>query len=543
MATSGQPRPRLIERLLDPSAYPHPTAGIRLIETHISWVILTGPFAYKVKKPVTLGFVDYSTLDLRRRSCEGEVRVSGRFAPGLYVAAVPITGTAGRPQVGGTGAPIEWAVKLVQFDEADRLDARFEAERLTAADCRSLGEAIAAVEERLAVARSGVPWGSADSVLAAAAVNFAAIRAHLPEASARADSLEGWLRERLTAATPLLSRRQAAGRVRECHGDLHLANIVLHEGRMTPFDAIEFSDNLRWIDVANDVAFLSMDLESRGRPDLAAQVVSSWVEATNDHDALPLLPAYEAYRAVVRASIAAIRAGQGCADSRAEAIRYLDLAERLTWPRQTVMVATCGVSGSGKSTVAAELVGALPAVRIRSDVERKRLAGMRPTDRPGSAGAASAIYAVDHTRRVYERLAVLAGSILDGGSSVVVDAACTRRWQRDLLAEVARGRGVPLVWLACAAPADTVQERVARRMACGGDPSDATADVVRAQVASFEPIGEDEVDGRVAVVRASDDPVAAAALVVATLRHETSPERQRGDARSYDGRACGGRRA
>jgi len=523
MATPPPPRPLLVERLLDPAVYPHPTAAIRLVETHISWVILTGPFAYKIKKPVTLGFVDYGTLDLRRRSCEGEVRVSGRFAPELYVATVPITGTPEQPRMGGDGAPLDWAVKLVQFDEADRLDARFDAGLLTAADCRGLGAAIAGVEERLPVAACDTPWGTGESVLAAVAVNLAAIRGHLPSAAARADAIEGWLRERLASHGGLLAARKAAGRVRECHGDLHLANLVLHDGRMTAFDAIEFSDNLRWIDVANDVAFLSMDLKSRGRPDLAAQVVSSWAEAADDHGALAVMPVYEAYRAVVRASIAAIRAGQGCGPSRAEAMRYLDLAERLARRRHPVMVVTCGVSGSGKSTVAAVLVGRLPAVRIRSDVERKRLAGMRPADRPGDAAAVAALYDDATTRRVYERLATLAGTLLDAAVSVVVDAACTRRWQRDTLAAVARARGVPLVWLAFEPAADAAVATVEARVARGGDPSDATADVVRRQVAAFERIEEDEALGAASVVRATAvpaaDPAAVADLVVRARDH------------------------
>jgi len=518
MATQGPHPPTLIGRLLEPSAYPHPTAAIRLIETHISWVILTGPFAYKLKKPVTLGFVDYSTLALRRRSCEGEVRVSGRFAPGIYLGAVPVTGSAEQPHVGGDGEPIEWAVKLVQFDEADRLDARFEAGLLTATDCRILGEAIATIEERLPAARPGDRWGSAEAVLEAAAVNVAAIREHLPEASGRVDALERWLKERLEALTPLLRERQAAGRIRECHGDLHLANIVLHEGSMTPFDAIEFSDNLRWIDVANDVAFLSMDLEARGRPDLAAQVVSSWVEAANDHGALALMPAYEAYRAIVRASIAAIRAGQGCAASRDEALRYLGLAERLTVRGRPVLIATSGVSGSGKSTVAADLVGMVPGVRIRSDVERKRLAGLRAVDRPEDEAATAAIYSDTSTRRVYHRLADLAGVVLDAGATAIVDAACTRRWQRDVLAAVARARGVPLIWIAFDLPEGAALARVEARRIRGGDPSDATAGVVRAQVAAFEPIGDDETRGRRAVVRASAaDAEAGPAAVVARV--------------------------
>jgi len=501
MMTPPSPRPILIERLLDPAAYSHPTSGIRLVETHISWVILTGPFAYKLKKPVSFGFVDYSSLELRRRSCDREVRVSGRFAPELYLATVPITGSTDAPRVGGDGEPIEWAVKLVQFDEDDRLDARFQAGRLSVPDCRALGEAIAAVEDRLPVARLGDPWGTTDSVLAAAAVNLTAIRTQLPEAANRADRLEEWLQSRLRATSPMLAVRQAAGRVRECHGDRHLANIVLHDGRMTPFDAIEFSDNLRWIDVANDVAFLTMDLKSRGRSDLAAEVLSSWVEAADDHQSLAVMPVYEAYRAVVRASIAAIRAVQGDAASRAEAFRYLDLAERLAVRQRPVMVAFSGASGCGKSSVAAELVGPLGAVRVRSDIERKRLAGMRPTERPADEAATAAVYSEAVTRQVYERLAALAGTVLDAGCSVVVDAACTKRWQRDLLAGAAGDRGASIIWVAFDLPVRELVARVTRRQARGDDPSDASAEIVMRQVADFEPLTGGEVRGNDTLVR------------------------------------------
>jgi len=266
-----------------------------------------------------------------------------------------------------------------------------------------------------------------------------------------------------------------------------------------------------------------MDLQSRGRHDLAAQVVSSWVEAADDHGALAVMPIYEAYRAVVRASIAAIRAGQGCEPSRAEALRYLDLAARLARRGQPAMVVTCGVSGSGKSTVAAELVGRMPAVRIRSDVERKRLAGMRPVERPAGDQAAAALYDEAMTRRVYERLASLAGTVLEAAAGVVIDAACTRRWQRDTLAAVARARGVPLVWLAFEPAVDTATMMVQARADRGGDPSDATADVVRLQVAAFEPIEEDESRAASAVVRVAAvpaaGPVSVADVVVRALDH------------------------
>jgi uncharacterized protein len=510
-------RPALVEGLLDPAAYPHPTGPIRLVETHISWVFLTGPFVYKVKKPRDLGFLDYTTLDRRRHFCGEEVRISGRFAPSIYKGAVPITGTPERPRIGGDGEPIEWAVQLVQFDEADRLDNRFAAGRLSAADCRALGAAIAEVEERLPVADAASGWGTAESIRSAVAVNFAALRERRPDVVTRVDALEAWLTERLASAAATIGQRIAAGRVRECHGDLHLANLVLHDGVMTAFDAIEFSPGLRWIDVANDVAFLAMDLESRSRPDLAAHVVSAWAEAADDHAAVAVLPMYEVYRAVVRASVAALRDGDSAA--RAETDRYLDLAERLTRPVPPALVCTCGPSGSGKSTVAADVTGALHAIRIRSDVERKRLAGMAATDRPTDVAATAALYDDALTRRVYDRLADLARTVLAAGARVVVDATCTRRWQRDALAAVARDAAAPLVWIDFDVPERELVGRVTARAAAGTDASDASAEIVRRQLADREPIGEDEIGGRVTRLRVAEgaEPHAVAAAVAAAI--------------------------
>jgi aminoglycoside phosphotransferase family enzyme/predicted kinase len=516
---------RFVEAMHDPAAYPHPVAAIRLIETHISWVFLTGSSVYKVKKPVSFGFVDFHTLERRRHFCHEEIRASGRFAPALYLAAVPITGTPDRPRVDGAGEPFEWAVRLAQFDERERLDARFAAGRLGAGDCERLGAEIAAIHARLAVAPPDAPWGTADIIGGAATLNLGQIRACRPDAAARADRLGGWLTGRLETLRPTIAARRASGRVRECHGDLHLANIVFHDGRMTPFDAIEFNEALRWIDVANDVAFLTMDLAARGRPDLAAHVTSSWIEVGDDHAAMAVLPAYEAYRAIVRAAVAALRGGQTddhavAVAARDETDRYLALAERLATARRPWLLATCGVSGSGKTTLSAALVGACSAVRIRSDVERKRLTGMGQTDRPADAAAARALYGTAMTRRVYERLASLAGTILAAGGRVVVDATCNLRSQREVVARAARAAGAGLVWLDLETPADTLFARVAARAADGHDASDASLAVVREQLAGREPLTDDEAAAQGATVvriRPEDTPAAVVARVTARL--------------------------
>lgn len=520
-----------LSRLLDPAAYPHPTRGIHLIETHISWVILTGDYVYKVKKPCNLGFLDFSTLEKRHACCLEEVRLSGRFAPELYLGVVPITGSPAAPRIDGPGAAFEWAVKLRQFDEDCRLDRLFADHRLAADDCGRLGAEIAAVQTRLAVASASSPWGTPQAVDNAVSLNLAQLRAARPDTAALDQRLEDWLAARLAAVGPAIERRRVAGRIRECHGDLHLANLVLHAGRMMAFDAIEFSESLRWIDVASDIAFLAMDLHSRGRPDLAAQAVSGWIEAADDHDAAGVLPIYKVYRAIVRAAVAAIRFAQAAGDpaaqqaARAETDRYLALAERLTQPRRPVLYATSGISGSGKTTVAAAIVGGCEAVRLRSDVERKRLAGMAGIDRPHDAAHAQAIYAPATTKRVYDRLAALSHTLLAAGSSVVVDAAANLRSQRNTIAAVARAADVPLVWLDFDLPAEAVIARVAARQAAGTDASDATAEVVRAQLASREPITAAELAATGASTRHVT--ITAADLIdptfVSRLPHDASP--------------------
>ena len=519
-------RSALIEKLLEPAAYPHPVGPIKLVETHISWVFLTGPFAYKVKKPCKLEFLDFSTLDRRRHFCAEELRLNRRFAPELYLAAVPITGSPQAPHVDGAGEPIEWAVKLAQFDEADRLDARFEAGRIDAAACRELGVAIATVQAAQAVAAPASGHGSPDRLRAVFRMNLDEIRRHRPDAAPRADAIQRWLEARLARDYAHFEARVGSGRIRECHGDLHLANLVLLDGRPVAFDSIEFNPDLRWIDVASDIAFLTMDLESRGRPDLAAQVTSAWMEAADDHSAAAVLPVHRVARAVVRGAVAAIRSAQGdcppevAAAARRESDRYLDLAERLGAPAPPLLLVTTGVSGAGKSTLAAECVGVFGAVRLRSDVERKRLFSLAATDRPGPATAD--LYGAAMTRRVYERLASLSHGLLEAGTSVVVDATCNARLQRDLLAAAARDSGTRLVWLDFELPADLLCARVAARARLGRDPSDATPETVLAQLASREKIEVDELvaaPGGVAPlhVRVGADDLAAPARFLAAL--------------------------
>ncbi len=490
----------LIARLLDPAAYPHPTADIRLIETHISWVFLTGEFVYKVKKPCNLGFLDYSTLENRQRCCAEEVRLSGRFAPELYLGVVPITGPPNAAIVGGPGTPIEWAVKVRQFDEDSQLDRLFDDQKLTAADCEQLGADIALLQRQLETVDRQAGSGSPDTFAATVALNISQLRAACPDVGPHADAVQAWIVTEVARLRDVIEARVAAGKVRHCHGDLHLANIVRHRGRMVAFDAIEFNESLRCIDVANDMAFLAMDLYARGRSDFAARLVNAWIESADDHSAAAVLPLFMVYRAVVRAAVAAIRHQQAithgdaaaAAAARTESNRYLAVAVDLTVARRPTMFVTTGVSGTGKTTLAARIVDATGAVRLRSDVERKRLASMSAIERPDDEYA-RVLYGEAMTETVYRRLATLATTILQAGTNVVVDATCNTREQRDLLATVAHDLDVPLRWLELDVPAEFVLARVAARQAAGTDASDASVDVVRSQLAKRQPILPEEL--------------------------------------------------
>jgi predicted kinase len=296
---------------------------------------------------------------------------------------------------------------------------------------------------------------------------------------------------------PLMRERREQGRIRECHGDLHCGNVVRWQGRLTPFDGIEFDPALRFIDVVNDIAFLAMDLAERGRADLRSVVLQAWIERLGDFAALPLLTYYEAYRALVRAKVAALRALQAEPAAAAHAAAITECARYLAWAaerirkREPILVITCGLSGSGKTWLARRLRERLRALHVRSDVERKRLAGLVPeadSRSPPDAG----IYTPDFTARTYDRLNEWAAAALTGGESIIVDAAFLRRDERVRLLSLAESHGAPACIVHCTAPVDILRERIAARHARRNDASEAGVDVLERQPCWWEDFGEHE---------------------------------------------------
>jgi aminoglycoside phosphotransferase family enzyme/predicted kinase len=490
----------LVEALQSPDCYPHPVDRVELLETHISWVLLAGDYAYKLKKPVDLGFVDFRSPEARRFYCREEIRLNRRTAPTLYLDVVPIAGRAHAPRVGGKGPVLEHAVRMRRFDQEALLDHIARQGWLSAAHIDALARSIARFHARLAGLPGKPGLGSSGRILAEALRNFAQMEAlGLPRVLAEPLApLRTWTAVEGQALAGWFDARERSGFVRECHGDLHLGNIALIDGAPVAFDGIEFNPGLRWIDMANDIAFTAMDLHAHALPALAHRLLNAWLETTGDYGALPGLRFYLVYRAMVRAKIAAIRASEpGIAPvdrerSLENCASFLRLATQLTRRAQPALLLMHGLSGSGKTTLAQTLLEALGAVRLRSDVERKRLHGLSPLDR-AQAEPGQGLYGPEPNRRTYERLAELAASVLDAGFPVIVDAAFLRAAERATFAALASTRRAPFAIVACVAPEAVLGERLAQRARTGADASDAGLAVLHAQIATHEPLAKREL--------------------------------------------------
>ncbi|KWT94086.1 MULTISPECIES: bifunctional aminoglycoside phosphotransferase/ATP-binding protein [unclassified Variovorax] len=481
--------------------------AVSLVETHISWVLLTSQLAYKLKKPVSLGFVDFSTLPLRKHFCEEEVRLNRRLAPSLYLGVVAVCGTTRAPRI-GEGDPIDFAVCMRRFPEDDLLQSLLEAGRLEDRHLEQFGQRLAAFHAQAQIAAPASEFGAPDQVGRPAVDALARLRTDA--GAQRTRSLQAWIFEQGKALRTAWFARQRNGAVRECHGDLHLANVVLIDDHLTAFDCIEFDPALRWIDVMSDVAFLTMDLQAHGRRDLAFRFLDAYLQHSGDYAGVPVLRFYEVYRALVRAWVARLRVHAGAGLGQTVEPDYLACATRLAQTSSTAprLMLTHGLSGSGKSTMAAALLAAAGAIRIRSDVERKRLFGLAAHQR--SVDQHAEIYTQDATQRTFARLAECARTALQAGYPVIVDAAFLRRDERLAFRALAAELRVPFSILRCRAGEAVLRRRVAARDAQGRDASEATLDVLERQLATQEPL--DPAECALTLDVATDAPVNLAVL-------------------------------
>lgn len=458
-----------------------------LVETHISWVLLGEEFAWKIKKPVRLSFLDFGDLAKRQHLCEEELRLNRRLAPSLYLDVVPIRGTPADPSLGaGAGPVIEYALRMKRFADGSLLSERLAAGQLAPAQLDRLAQHLAAFHRLAEPAPASSPYGAPTLIEEAVFRVLEGLSQH--GCASDCAVLQPWLNAKALQLRDVWLQRKAEGRVREGHGDLHLANVVVLGDDVTAFDCIEFDPALRSIDVLSDVAFLVMDLLAHDRSDLAFRFLNTYLDASGDQAGLPVLRYYLVYRALVRGLVGRLAVAQGKAPQGPD---YLALAKRLTAPDDARLLIMHGVSGSGKSVVAQQLLERAQAIRLRSDVERKRLFGLQALDHSSAHGQGQ-VYEAEATQRTYARLRELAGCALSAGYRVIVDATFLRAADRDDFHRLANELRVPFTILHCHAPPDTLRERVRQRRARGDDASEADLLVLERQLVVCEPLHAQE---------------------------------------------------
>lgn len=465
--------PEALASLLSPLAYPHPVRDIRLVETHVSWVLLTGELAYKIKRPVLLPFVDLRDPQRRAFFCEEELRLNRRFAPELYLDVCSVTADAGGARIGGSGEVVERAVRMHQFPSGQELDRLVAEGGIEPAALAAFGRSMAALHAGLPGADPRGAWTRPGRVEAAVRENFRQCREAAAARGLDLDGLAPLLEGRLAEAERWLADRLRDGFVRECHGDLHAGNVARLAGRLVPFDAMEFEPAFRWIDVAEEVGFLTGDLDARGAGAEAHAFLSGYLEHSGDYGACRLLPLYQAHACLVRAKVS------GLQEDQAALARYAAQAERVLSDRRTGLILMSGVSGSGKTWLAKQLARRLRAVHLRSDVERRRLPELRS-------------YTSRTRTMVYLHLLFCAEAALVGGYPAIVDATFVRREDRAVFRQLAARLRVPVHVIRCAAPAPVLRERIAARARGGDDPSEADLAVLEMQEIDLEPIADDE---------------------------------------------------
>lgn len=509
---------RLIESLRSPEVYGSDVGQVELLETHISWVLLAGDLAYKIKKPVDFGFVDFRTLDRRRVFCEEELRLNRRLAPKLYLAVVPITGTIENPLINGEGEALEYAVKMQRFPQEALLNHAIENGMLHPEHIDELGREIAEFHQQIAVARpdgEAADFGTEAHVLNNAWDNFRTLlEADIDsEGNVRSESespedfqpanesllgLLAWTQAQAKRLSQRFDDRRNEGQVRECHGDMHLGNMLLENEKIVIFDGIEFNPELRWIDVMNEIAFCLMDLADRNRPDYAHRLLNIYLEHSGDYGGLDVLPFYITYRALVRAKVAHLRYKQQepsetslRQELKAKRQEYIHLATKLIEPKKPLVIITHGLSGSGKSFGTQSLVESLGAVRVRSDVERKRLAGLGRLAESQSKPEAG-LYSAASTEATYHYLAKCAEHIIAAGYPAILDATFLKASHRAMMRDLAKRLDVPYVILDFEASEAQLRERITKRLEQGADPSEANLEVLEHQLKTREPLTPEE---------------------------------------------------
>lgn len=505
--------PPIIDDLLRPEAYPHEVAAVRLMQTHISWLLLTGPYVYKLKKPVDFGFLDYTTLERRRHFCFEEVRLNRRLSPEVYLGVVEVRRDAGgRHSIEGPGETVEYAVKMVELPQEAALSVLLSSGRATEAMIDRLGALVAGFHLAAETNEEIAAYGRLEKVRFSIDENFAQTEPYLGRTIERSDweALKGWSERFMAERAHLFAERVALGRIRDCHGDLHTQNVYFEDERIHVLDGIEFNRRFRFLDTTADLAFLLMDLDFRGFPAYGLRLLNTYLQFTSDYHLLGLLDFYRVYRAYVRGKIASFEFDMaGLPPARREEVRsraadYFALARRyIERPARPALIATSGLIGSGKSYLARRVAERLGAVVVRSDAVRKVLSGASPAE-SRRAPFGEGIYGPQMTERVYGEMLRQAAFALAAGMPVVLDATYSRAAQREGVIRLGREGGWPVVFVHCGCRDEVIVERLLERAAKRGV-SDAGPELLERMRASFEEPQERELGARLVCV-SSDEP-------------------------------------
>ena len=485
--------PPLIQQMLQPGFYPHPvTEPIQLLQTHISYVLLTGDYVYKLKKPMNFGFLDFSTLERRQHFCHEEMRLNQRGAAELYLEVLPVTQSSGKFTLGNGGEVVEYVLKMRQFPQENLFITMFEQGKLTEAHMEELGRVTAKYHEKAETSDYIRTFGEVPQVRASIDENYQQTEKYIgdPQTQAQFEETKQYTDSFFAKREELFLSRIQNNWIRECHGDLHLRNICLWQDKILLFDCIEFNEAFRFVDVMYDAAFTVMDLEARGRQDFGNAFLNTYVEQTGDWEGLQVLPLYLSRQAYVRAKVTSFLLDDpGIPTSEKEAAsataaQYYKLAWEYTQPRLGKLILMSGLSGSGKSTVARFMARHLGAIHIRSDAVRKHLGGV-PLEQQGGAE----LYSTEMSQKTYSRLLELGILLAAQGFPVILDAKYDRQQLRLEAIAQAQTHQLPLQILHCTAPLEMLSDRLSSRT---DDVSDATSDLLAAQQTAAEPFTPSE---------------------------------------------------
>lgn len=485
--------PPLIQQMMEPGFYPHPVIEpIQMLQTHISYVLLTGDFAYKIKKPVNFGFLDFSNLAQRKHFCCEEIRLNQPNAPEIYLDVLAITQEGNRFVLGGTSEPVEYAVKMCQFPQSSLLSSMFEEGRITELQMEELGRTVAHFHSKCQTSDYIKTFGEVAKIGEYIDDNYQHTIKYIGglQTQDQYDETRAFSDRFLIEQEELLVKRRDNNFIRECHGDLHLRNICLWHDKIQLFDCIEFNEPFRFVDVMYDVAFTLMDLEARGRKDLGNAFLNTYLEQTGDWSGLQVLPLYLSRQAYVRAKVTSFLLDDPAVSVEAKqeasttAANYYRLAWAYTKIERGRLILMSGLSGAGKSTVARKLARKLGAIHLRSDAVRKHLAGI-----PLAEKGEDTLYTAEMTQKTYNRLLELGILLANRGFTVILDAKYDKQGLRKPAIAQAQTAQIPLSIIYCTAPMDVLRDRLLSRR---GDVSDATADLLASQEAAAEPFTEEE---------------------------------------------------